>query len=82
MPRNKTSKSQQMDLFDAGISEHELLWKAHSEIKESFDRTRRKMFRELKELRELLIETQAKTERFVYSEQALHETQTELRKIK
>ncbi len=65
------STESQLELFDGSLSENDLLWRAHAELKDSADRTRRRLFRELKELREQYVEVNAKVLRLTAKDKAL-----------
>ncbi|MFB5619510.1 MAG: hypothetical protein ACE5RC_00055 [Nitrosopumilus sp.] len=49
----KKADPRQLSLFDGPISENEVLWNELNKLKDSQERTRRKLFKELKEIQQM-----------------------------
>jgi ribosomal 50S subunit-associated protein YjgA (DUF615 family) len=57
--KKKKFKLEQLNLFDRPKSEMDLIWEAVSSLRESHNSVRKRLFHELDELRQSLIETKA-----------------------
>jgi len=56
-------KTEQLLLFEDPKSEYQSLWEKYIQLKDSQDKTRKRLFRELQEVRDVLVELRAENER-------------------
>lgn len=61
----KNKELNQFNLFTSPKTENDFLWEAISDLKESHNKVRRKLFEELNYLRDSLIETKAQNEKLM-----------------